>query len=396
VSARPARDLAVFIALGAAITIIFAAADLDFDAARFFYQSDPRDPWPLGREMPWALLYRMAPWITAALVFAGLGAVGFGLVRARNAWRVNGIFLLLTLVLGPGVIINLIFKDHWNRPRPRDVIEFGGQLPYAPAPLRGEGGKSFPCGHCSVGYLFAAGFWIWQAKRPYLAATSIVVGLIAGTALGLGRMAAGGHFLSDVVWSAFLALGLAHALYYYVLRVPIREQKPFKAQHRFEILAALGAAGILLALFVLPHGRHINSNVALASLPQPPQVFELSAKSANVEIVLADSPVTQVSASAELHGFGLPTSRLEARSEFRAEPVSTLRYVIEQHGWFTDLDAGVAVRLPAAQFERIVVRLERGNVKVVDATQARVVQSARVQLDLRTDLGSVRITEATP
>jgi lipid A 4'-phosphatase len=39
------------------------------------------------------------------------------------------------------------------------------------------------------------------------------LGLAVGFALGLGRMAAGGHFLSDVIWSALLALGLAHALY---------------------------------------------------------------------------------------------------------------------------------------------------------------------------------------
>ena len=113
-----------------------------------------------------------------------------------------------------------------------------------------------------------------------------------------------------------------------------------------------------------------------------------------MEIVLGDAPATQVSASAELHGFGLPTSRLDARSEFKAEPVPALRYVIEQHGWFTDLDAGVVVRLPPAQFERIVVRIARGNVKVTDGTRSRVVQSGRVELDLRTEAGAVRVSEA--
>ena len=54
-------------------------------------------------------------------------------------------------------------------------------------------------------------------------------GLMAGLALGLGRMAAGGHFLSDVVWSAILALGIAHALYYHVLRIPRVEAGQFLA-----------------------------------------------------------------------------------------------------------------------------------------------------------------------
>ncbi len=66
----------------------------------------------------------------------------------------NGAFLILSVVIGPGLIINAVFKDHWDRPRPRDVVEFGGMLQCTPAPLRGESGESFPCGHCSVGFLY--------------------------------------------------------------------------------------------------------------------------------------------------------------------------------------------------------------------------------------------------
>jgi membrane-associated PAP2 superfamily phosphatase len=44
-----------------------------------------------------------------------------------------------------------------------------------------------------------------------------------GTLLGIGRMAAGAHFLSDAVWSALIVYIVAHGLYYYVLRIPARE-----------------------------------------------------------------------------------------------------------------------------------------------------------------------------
>ena len=42
------------------------------------------------------------------------------------------LFLLTTLIMGPGVLVNTILKDNWGRPRPRYVEEFGGDLPHQP------------------------------------------------------------------------------------------------------------------------------------------------------------------------------------------------------------------------------------------------------------------------
>src|ERR1700758_991588 len=36
------------------------------------------------------------------------------------------LFLIATLALGPGVLTNLVLKDHWGRPRPIDVQHIGG------------------------------------------------------------------------------------------------------------------------------------------------------------------------------------------------------------------------------------------------------------------------------
>jgi len=162
------RDLLVLAAIGAAITLLFANGALDLATARLFY-TPGEDHWPFGGEMPWSLLYKMAPWITASLVLGAMGALLVGFVRKRDEWRRDATFVLLALVLGPGLLVNGVLKDHWNRPRPRDLVEFGGPWHYAAAPLRGEGGKSFPCGHCSVGFLYGVGWWIWArcGGRPF-------------------------------------------------------------------------------------------------------------------------------------------------------------------------------------------------------------------------------------
>ncbi|HEY4589169.1 MAG TPA: hypothetical protein VII86_08065, partial [Thermoanaerobaculia bacterium] len=222
-------------------------------------------------------------------------------------------------------------------------------------------------------------------------------GLAAGFALGLGRMAAGGHFLSDVIWSALLALGVAHVLYHFVLRVPLYEsleagvavpRGPLSRPQRWMVAgAALGGLCVLLALFAAPHGTELAAEIPLAVSPR---TFEVTARQANVEIVIVDQPVDHVSIRGELHGFGLPMSRLEARFDLTSRPLPALRYRIEQHGWFTDLDGVVRVRVPAGELERIAVRLDRGNVRVTDATRAGVVRAGRIKLDLRTAAGRVQ------
>jgi hypothetical protein len=46
--------------------------------------------------------------------------------------------------------------------------------------------------------------------------------------------------------------------------------------------------------------------------------------------------------------------------------------------------------VPAPAFERVAVRVKRGNIQVVDATRAGVVGSGIVQLELHTGRGTVQ------
>jgi membrane-associated phospholipid phosphatase len=331
--------------------------------------------------------------VTALLAITGLAALAASFARGRHDLRRAAVLILLGVALGPGLLANAVFKDHWQHPRPRDLIEFAGPLHYVPAPLIGtEGGASFPCGHCSVGFMCAAGWWIWRRRRPAWAAGSLAGGLALGLLLGAGRMAAGAHFLSDIIWSALLAFGVLHVLWYHVLPV-IATRRVLAPSgggwYRITTLAAaLAGVAVLVALFATPHGTALAERVPLSA--DTPRVLEVAADRANVTLILLDAPDKELAVDGELHGFGLPGSRLAAQVEVVSQPQPVLRYRIESRGWLTDVDGMATLRVPAAAFDRVVVRVRNGNIRVSDLTSAHEVRGGRLRLELRTGRGHIQ------
>jgi len=123
-------------------------------------------------------------------------------------------FLLLVLLIGPGIIVHPILKDNWDRPRPRDVQQFGGEREFTPAFVITEQpgrNQSFASGHGAMGFFFMAFAWVFRQRR-YL-----IAGLVIGTIVSMGRVVQGGHFLSDVVTAGFIVYFTAQVLSYFML-----------------------------------------------------------------------------------------------------------------------------------------------------------------------------------
>ncbi|WP_228148169.1 MULTISPECIES: phosphatase PAP2 family protein [Stappiaceae] len=121
------------------------------------------------------------------------------------------LFLLSTLVLGPGVLVNLILKDNWGRPRPQHVAEFGGDLPYQTVwkvTDYCDRNCSFVSGEASSAiWLTSVAFLVPATWRKAMLLLVLPLCFI----LSSNRIAFGGHFLSDTLisWGVTLLLILA-------------------------------------------------------------------------------------------------------------------------------------------------------------------------------------------
>ncbi len=207
------RELIILLVLVGVTTPIFWLTDLDRDVATLFYQPNhSATNWPWQHWWLWRFLYDYAYGFTLLSVAGALIIIGVSYVLPHlQAFRRPATYILLVIALGPGLVVNLVFKDHWGRPRPAQITEFGGHHHYIPPlQLGNTGEKSFTCGHCSVGFMFFALYFLARKRKPlYLALT-----LALSVTLGLTRLSAGGHFLSDILWSGYLVFFVAWLLYY--------------------------------------------------------------------------------------------------------------------------------------------------------------------------------------
>lgn len=124
-------------------------------------------------------------------------------------WRYLCLILFLTMVIGSGFIVHGILKDYWGRPRPKQIIQFGGTEEYRPfyIPNFESSGnfRSFACGHCSAGfYFFSLVVLGRRLKNNLLFYGGIFLSLFLGISLSLTRIAQGGHFFSDTFATAII------------------------------------------------------------------------------------------------------------------------------------------------------------------------------------------------
>ena len=157
-------------------------------------------------------------------LFATAGLIALAGLAAAFAKRpVAGInprmalLVVASLALGPGLVVNVILKDNWGRARPSTIAEFNAghqpALRHTPPLVISDqcpDNCSFPSGHAALGF-WTVSLALLAPPRRRRAAMTAAIGF--GIAMGVVRIAQGGHFLSDVAFSGVIVVGMTMGLH---------------------------------------------------------------------------------------------------------------------------------------------------------------------------------------
>ena len=173
---------------------------IDLYVASLFYDGES---FPLKNSWLEQLIYHSIRPIIIIFLLASITLFIYNFFTKKSILNLNAkvlLYLILVLGVAPGIIVNGILKPNWGRPRPIETTNFGGKMVFTPAfiPTK-QDGYSFSSGHAAATFSLI-GFVILASRKRFW--MSIV--LIYAAIMGVARMSAGGHFLSDVVTSFFI------------------------------------------------------------------------------------------------------------------------------------------------------------------------------------------------
>lgn len=376
---RRGLDLILPLLLLGAGTAFFRLTSADLDWTAPYCEAGD---WPRGAAGLWGALYHFgtipALLTAAAAVFIFIG--GFRSARLARLRR-PALYLILLLAIGPGLVTNAILKDHWGRPRPREVDLFGGREPFEKvltfhAPSRG---KSFPCGHATMGFFFFGGYYLFRRRNKWLARAFVALGAAAGGLIGWARVVQGGHFPSDVLWAGGLTWLVAAALARLLRPWEIPGTLPAFRPARWGRLAA---ACLLLPALVF---------AALLATPIETREERGLADAADITLrleaaTLTIQPGSRTAISLASTGFGLPGSGI--RTAWSSDgPVA--RVSQRRSGLATELSQRASLSYDPARITRIRVAMPSGRITLTLPPAPAAAPPAPRRWDLSAGAGQV-------
>lgn len=201
-----------------ALCALFADGKLDLMITRWFF--DPAQlSFPLANH--WLLkgvLHDAARTssMLAALTLCGATAVSWASTQPRRVREERHALLLVSATCLAGAAAVVALKHFSSHACPSDLALFGGTASYhvllePTAPAQIVAGCS-PAAHPLAGYAWlGVGFALFPASRR-LARRAWTVAFALGSVLGAVQIIRGAHFLSHVLWSAWVVWGVDVAL----------------------------------------------------------------------------------------------------------------------------------------------------------------------------------------
>ena len=117
------RGLIVALVFATVFGLLFGLfPGLDLEIARLFYDPVAKN-FPLRSNFALGHVRDAASWLLVLFIVPCVLALLINFFRPRAKLWISShaaIFLVVTLALGPGLLVNALLKNHWSRPRPVD------------------------------------------------------------------------------------------------------------------------------------------------------------------------------------------------------------------------------------------------------------------------------------
>lgn len=192
------------VAVSALWALFLLVPGIDLGVAGLFYHPDVRFAFtgvPLGMFL---MENRDVIYWTAFIAVSAVMTVSYWRRIDHPAidLRATG-FVGASFLLGPGLLTNAILKEYWDRARPRQIAEFGGDAQFGP-PLviqdQCATNCSFVSGEAAFAFAFLSFALLARRRRPLWIGAALGFGAL----IGLKRIVLGAHFFSDVVFAGVL------------------------------------------------------------------------------------------------------------------------------------------------------------------------------------------------
>ncbi|MFC1887375.1 phosphatase PAP2 family protein [Candidatus Cloacimonadota bacterium] len=353
------------------ISVLINITGLDITFQKIFYSGNTG--WFLKDAQPWKFIYHYGNLPALFISLLALIILALNSYKSKlNKYAKRSLYLLLVMAVGPGLMINSVLKDNWGRPRPRNITDFGGKHKFEQVlTIDPEStGKSFPCGHASMGFYFFVFYYLFRKRKNKLAATSLFFAIIWGGLIGFARIVQGGHFLSDVIWSGGVVF-LVSALFYFLLKMETEpeftRQLNIKTRNR-RLLAVFSSFFIIVAVVIF----------SLATPYSKTKIYTLSQKIPQNKYVYTESEFDLLPSDISLKigeefkidfkagGFGFPGSKIKNKLRFSdlLENNNQISYKQTKSGFFTELEQENLIEIPANLVGDISIRSDQGNLKL--------------------------------
>lgn len=361
--AEKIRDVFFHAGILILLTIPFWVSNLDIAFSSLFYNKETG--WYLFNDRMVNFLYKYGTYPAIFFSIFSILVITFRrFFKNKENLKKTAVVFLITLIFAPGIIINVLLKSYSGRPRPREIVEFTGKWEYRKVLQIGQPGRgySFPCGHCSMGFIFCSIYFVIRNKRKFLANITLWFGLAYGVIIGLTRISQGAHFLSDVIWSGGITIIVSEIAYYLLFESEKNYIVDFLINRKISVTLSIVVSLVLILILF---------GFFLMSVPlYKEQKIDLNIKNKNLKFIfngmgnlkinsVDERPYIFVSTS----GFGFPRSNYYwEMDEKKNSVIYEILFNTFKKGFFKELSADISINLLKGKNNEIIINNIKGNI----------------------------------